>query len=114
MNKNRRRRLGRVIGSLDVLSDELPRGKIENTLSESQKEVELIADEEQDSLDALPENLVFSQRYDDMTENVSDLYDASGDLDCALSEFKDEGKKYGEVKNDVDSAIKSINKAIDR
>ena len=114
MNKNRRKRLTKVVGSLEVLSDELPRNRIKTTLSESQKEVELIADEEQDSLDALPENMCFSQRYDDMSENVSDLTDASSDLDTALSEFKDEGKQYQEVKGDVNSAVKSIQKAIDR
>lgn len=114
MNRNRRKRLTKVVGSLEVLSDELARDKVENTLSESQQEVELIADEEQDSLDALPENLAFSQRYDDMSENVSDLTDASSDLEVALSEFKDEGKQYKEVKGDVDSAMKSIQKAIDR
>lgn len=114
MNKNRRKRLTKVVGSLEVLSDELARDKVENTLSESQQEVELIADEEQESLDMLPENLAFSQRADDMTENVSDLTDASSDLEVALSEFKDEGKRYKEVKGDVNSAMKSIQKAIDR
>lgn len=114
MNRNRRKRLTKVVGSLEVLSNELPREKIETTLSKSQQEVELIADEEQDSLDSLPENLAFSQRYDDMSENVSDLTDASCDLDTALSEFKDEGKQYQEVKGDVNSAVKSIQRAIDR
>lgn len=114
MNRNKRKRLTKVVGSLEVLSDELARDKVENTLSESQQEVELIADEEQESLDMLPENLAFSQQADDMTENVNDLTDASSDLEVALSEFKDEGKQYKEVKGDVDSAMKSIQKAIDR
>lgn len=114
MNRNRRKRLTKVVGSLEVLSDELARDKVENTLSESQQEVELIADEEQESLDMLPENLTFSQQADDMTENVNDLTDASSDLEVALSEFKDEGKQYKEVKGEVDSAMKSIQKAIDR
>ena len=114
MNRNRRKRLTKVVGSLKGLSDKLARDKVENTLSESQQEVELIADEEQESLDMLPENLTFSQRADDMTENVSDLTDASSDLEVALSEFKDDGKQYKEVKGDVDSAMKSIQKAIDR
>ena len=114
MNKNRRKRLTKVVGSLEVLSDELTRDKVETTLSESQQEVELVADEEQESLDMLPENLALSQRADDMTDNVSDLYDASGDLEVALSEFKDDGKQYHEVKGDVNSAVKSIQKAIDR
>lgn len=61
--------LTKVVGSLEVLSDELARSKVETTLSVSQQEVELITDEEQDSLDALPENLAFSQRYDDMSES---------------------------------------------
>lgn len=114
MNRNRRKRLTKVVGSLEVLSDELARDKVENTLSESQQEVELIADEEQESLDMLPENLTFSQQADDMTENVNDLTDASSDLEVALSEFKDDGKQYKEVKGEVDSAMKSIQKAIDR
>ena len=114
MNKNRRKRLTRVVGSLNVLSNETERTGVETTLSESQKEVELIADEEQDALDALPENLAFSQRAEDMTDNVSDLYDASADLETALSEYKDEHKEYCEVKGDVDSAVKSIKQAIDR
>lgn len=114
MNRNRRKRLTKVVGSLEKLSDELPRKKIETTLSESQSEVEVIADEEQDALDALPENLALSQRADDMSDNVSDLYDASSDLDTALAEYKDEQKMYREVKGDVNSAVKSIQKAINR
>jgi chromosome segregation ATPase len=114
MNKNRRKRLTKVVGSLEKLSDEQPRQKIETTLSDSQNEVEVIADEEQDALDALPENLAPSQRADDMGENVNDLYDASADLETALSEYKDEHKEYREVKGDVNSAVKSIQKAINR
>jgi len=114
MNRNRRKRLTRVVGSLESLSDELPRQKIETTLSESQTEVEVIADEEQGALDAMPENLAFSQRADDMNDNVSDLYDASSDLESALSEYKDEHKEYGEVSSDVSSAINSIQSAINR
>lgn len=114
MNRNRRKRLTRIIGSLEPLSDETPRKKVEDTLSDSQQEVEIIADEEQDCLDTFPENMTFSQRYDDMSENVSDLWDASSDLESALSEFKDEGKMYSEVQDDVDSAIESIQNAIDR
>lgn len=114
MNKNRRKRLTRVVGSLESLSGELPRLKIETTLSESQTEVEVIADEEQDALDALPENLAFSQQADNMNDNVSDLCDASSDLETALSEFRDEQKEYSEVEDDVGSAIDSIQNAIDR
>ncbi len=114
MNKNRRKRLVRVVDSLSLLSDDLEREKIEATLSDSQQEVELIADEEQECLDALPENMAFSQRYEDMSDNVSDLYDASSDLDSALSEFKDEGKPYSDVEEDVGSAIESIESAIER
>ena len=114
MNKNRRKRLVRIVDSLGNLSEDLEREEIETTLAESQQEVEMIADEEQECLDALPENMAFSQRYDDMSENVSDLYDASSDLDSALSDFKDEGKPYSDVEEDVDSAIESIESAIDR
>lgn len=73
MNKNRRKRLNRIVDSLEGLSDELQREEIESTLSDSQQEVEMIADEEQEALDMMPENLAFSQRYEDMSDNVSDL-----------------------------------------
>lgn len=114
MNKNRRKRLTKVVVSLGKLSDELPRQKIETTLSDSQNEVEVIADEEQDALDALPENLALSQRADDMSDNISDLCDASADIETAYSEFKEQQKEYHEVRGDVNSAVKSIQKAIDR
>ena len=114
MNKNRRKRLGKVVASLEGLSNKVERSNIGTTLDQSQKEVELIADEEQEVLDNMPENLQSSQRYEDIENNVDDLQDASAELEIAVDEFQAPTSVYNDIEVNVTSAIKSINKAIVR
>ncbi len=115
MNKSRRKRLTSVVNSLEELSEDTERVKVETTLQESQEEVELIADEEQEAIDMLPENLQFSQRADDMNDNVFDLQDASAELETALAEYQENDRTtFNDIEDSVNSAVGSINNAIDR
>ncbi len=115
MNKNRRNRLRKVIQTLEQLSEETERKTMETTLDESQQEVELVADEEQEALDCMPENLQFSQRYSDISDNVDDLQDASAELEIALSEYQEkENPTFEDVEENINDAVQYMNNAIDR
>ena len=46
-------------------------------------------DEEQEALDNLPENLQFSKRADDLTDNIDQLEYAIGNLEDALNDIED-------------------------
>lgn len=113
MNKNRRKRLLSVVDSLEGLSEETAKEEMEDVLQTSQEEVEQIADEEQEALDSLPENMQFSQRAEDMTDNISDLQDASAELETALEEYQ-ENADFDDIEDNVSSAVESINNAIER
>ncbi len=65
MNKTRREWIENVISRLSELQDELDN----------------IASDEQDAFDNLPEGIQYSERGDAMTENVSDLEQASSDIE---------------------------------
>lgn len=64
MNYQRRKRLTEVVNQLTEIMDEL----------------ENISNEEQEALDNLPENLMYSNRADEMNDNVIDIDSAKDDI----------------------------------
>lgn len=84
-------------------------------LNDAMKNVELIMDEEEASLDARPENLMWSTITSNMQDNISDLSDANCDLECALEDCKKMQEfDYSVIKNDICKVVHAINQAIYR
>lgn len=92
MNKSRRARLDQASGYLSTAKDAIV-GACEEAkanLSMAKGIVEEVRDEEQDSLDNIPENLQGSERYSAMEDAISDLEqaisaieEADGSIDSA-------------------------------
>ena len=73
MNKNRRKRLEKVL----------------NTLQDAMSELEYIKDEEQEAYDNLPESLQESEKGETMQEYVDDIDYVISDLDSVMSSLED-------------------------
>ena len=56
-------------------------------LSMSQDIIDSIADEEQDAMDNVPENLQYTERYEDMSDCVDDLESISNDIGEVLDKI---------------------------
>ena len=67
MNKERRKKIDDVIQKINIF---------QNTLEELQEMIEEIRDEEQESLDNIPENLQGSERYEAVENSLYNLEDA--------------------------------------
>lgn len=72
MNKARRQTLNKIIGAL----------------TEQAELLSAAAEEEEDYMDNMPENLQGSQRYEDAEENVADLKSASDYLNDAIESIQ--------------------------
>ena len=88
---------------------------IKEKLKEASDTIEQELDAEQDSLDNLPENLQWSQRADDYSDNIDCLMAASCFMEniVEIYETKDDSA-YKEAKGDIESVIKNLTEAIDR
>lgn len=73
MNKARRKRLEKVL----------------NTLQDAMSELEYIKDEEQEAYDNLPESLQESEKGETMQEYVDDIDSVISDLDSVISDLED-------------------------
>lgn len=67
MNNERRKKIDDVIQKINIF---------QNTLEELQEMIEEIRDEEQESLDNIPENLQGSERYEAVENSLYNLEDA--------------------------------------
>ena len=67
MNNERRKKIDDVIQKINIF---------QNTLEELQEIIEEIRDEEQESLDNIPENLQGSERYEAVENSLYNLEDA--------------------------------------
>lgn len=54
--------------------------------------IERVADQEQDALDNIPENLQYSSRYEQMEDAISTMEDICADLESAVSRLETVGK----------------------
>ena len=110
MNRTQRQDLKRMAVYLTELShkEDVTLEKLQSTASESAGEVEMMADEEQDKLDNMPENLAFSSRADDYQDNIDALYDIMSALgDVEMSDTLEEARK------DIASAVGMIYNLVD-
>lgn len=73
MNKTRLKRLQELVSNLEDLRDEL----------------QLIQQEEQECYDNAPENLQYSERYEQMETNADNLENACDELDSTIGNIQD-------------------------
>lgn len=73
MNKSRRKELGEIIDKLIEIKERL----------------EIIAEEERDAYDNLPENLLYSERGEAMSENADDIERASDDVEDIIDNINE-------------------------
>lgn len=115
MNKQRRNVLHAVLDSLAILSNPIEKTEAITILQKAQSDVQKCADEEEEALDNRPESLQWSAVNDAMTENVSDLNDASGELEVLIDTCQSADRfSYKSVKDDVIKTVNTIKQAIHR
>lgn len=112
MNKDRRRRLALILEALLKMKAAIISGEQDvEKVRELADEAELIADEEQEALDSLPENLQFSERADNMNDNVTDIYDISANITDIADALEDPDDEVTE--DEFDDAYSEIEGLID-
>ena len=116
MNGKRRKVLHKVLDGLERLRDPIMDTMTAlDILRESKSKVETIMDEEEDSINARPENLIWSTVTANMQDNLSDLTDAHGDLECAIADCeKMRGFDYSIIETDICNIVYAINLTIYR
>lgn len=115
MNRQRRSVLHAVLDGLERLRDPVEKAEALKILQQAQFDVQKCADEEEEALDNRPESFQFSAANDAMTDNVSDLNDASGDLEVLIDKCQSVDKfSYQSVKNDVIKIVNTIKQTIHR
>ncbi|MCM1296163.1 MAG: hypothetical protein NC311_11535 [Muribaculaceae bacterium] len=115
MNKKRRNALHAVLDALSGLRKTVDRDEALAIIRTAKDSTEECADEEQDALDARPESLQWSTANEDMGENISDLWEAAGNLDAVLEDCeKMETYDYQKIEKDVIETVNLIRQAIHR
>ena len=115
MNKKRRNVLHAALDDLARLRDPIEKNEVMAILKKVQVNVDKCMNEEEDALDSLPDSFRWSTRYDEMSENVSDLCDASGELDTIIETCQQAGVfQYDSIKEDTIKTVNLIKRAIDR
>lgn len=115
MNNQRRKSLRKVISLMRSLKEAENDDALLEKLREASEIVESEMDAEQDNLDSLPENLQFSQRADDYSDNVDNLSDALVDIQLVVESYETGGERaYIESKKEIDSVISNLTEAIER
>lgn len=112
MNKDRRRRLALILEALLKMKAAIISGEQDvEKVRELADEAESIADEEQEALDSLPENLQFSERADNMNDNVTDIYDISASISGIAEALED--PEDGVSEEEFDETYSEIEGLID-
>lgn len=115
MNKRRRKTLNDVLDSLERLREQISNDTAIEVLIQAQKDVQLCCDEEEMALDNRPESLMWTTASDDMTENISDLCEASGELEVLIEECRQrDDYSYEYVKNSIIEIVNLIKQSIHR
>lgn len=115
MNRQRRSVLHAVLDGLARLRDPVDKAEALKILQKAQSDVQKCADEEEEALDNRPESFQWSAANDAMTDNVSDLTDASGDLEVLIENCQSADKfSYQSVKSDVIKIVNTIKQTIHR
>lgn len=115
MNKQRRKILHTVLDGLGRLRDPVPKTEAIQILQKAQSDVERCADEEEEALENRPESLQWSAANDVMTENVSDLMEASTDLEVLIDQCQSAKEfSYDSVKDGIIKIVNQIKQTIHR
>lgn len=115
MNKQRRNVLHAVLDGLEKLRDPVEKAEVLTILQKAQSDVQRCADEEEEALDNRPESFQWTAVNDAMTDNVSDLNEASGDLEVLIDQCQSAEKfSYKSVKSDVIKIVNTIKQTIHR
>ena len=115
MNRSRRNVLHAVLDGLAKLRDPVEKEDAIVILRKAQSNVQKCADEEEYALDNRPEAFQFSALNDSMTENISDLNDASAELELLIDQCQSADKfSYNSVKDDVGKIVNMIKGTIHR
>lgn len=115
MNKQRRNVLHAVLDGLARLRDPVQKDEAINILQKAQVDVQKCADEEEEALDNRPEAFQWSAGNDAMTDNISDLTDASGELEVLIDDCQNaDDFVYESVKGSVVKTVNKIKQAIHR
>lgn len=115
MNKKRRNVLHAALDDLARLRDPIEKEEVIAILKKVRVNVDKCMNEEEDAVDSLPDSFRWSTRYDDMTENVSDLCEASGELDTIIETCQQAGVfQYDSIKEDIIKTVNLIKRAIDK
>lgn len=114
MNKSRRKDLSEVLKIITSLKDKELTSETLQSLQNAAKTLEEVTDDEQMSLDNLPENLTWSARADMFNDNLDNLLDAQSDLELVVEAYKKALNTYESVKEEVASVIRNCTEAIER
>lgn len=116
MNKKRRYVLQVVIDNLERLRYQINKEEAQQIIQDSIDKIQMCADDEEEAYDNLPESLQYAALGENLSDNVSDLEDAVGDLECVQAVYEDTAGQvsYDAIKSDMISAVNSITEAINR
>lgn len=108
MNKYQRQELSNIVDCLqNIIDDPQSYENWSEDISGYASDVEIMADEEQEKYDNLPENLQWSSRADEYQDNVSALQDAQYALESAA-----ECESIEDAEDDINEAISKIEELI--
>lgn len=115
MNSKRRRKLNEALDALMKLRGTSDFKECLELLRLALQLVEECIDEEEEALDNRPESMRWSSGNEEMEENISDLSDATGNLEGILADCEDDGKfSYEEAKDDIVETVNLIKQTINR
>lgn len=115
MNNHRRKSLRKVIHLMRSLEKAGNDDSIRERLREACDIVEQEVDAEQDCLENVPENLQFSQRAEEYSDNVNNLYDAYVDIQSVVEAYEtNDDNAYSECRKDIEGVISNLQEAVDR
>ena len=116
MDERRRKVLHKVLDALAELKEQtMDKKTAMSILNDALDKVEKCMDEEDACIDARPENLMWSTVTINMQDNLADLTNAYGDLECAAEDCKKmDSFNYATIQRDICDVVHSINSAIYR
>ena len=115
MNKQRRKDLENITKCLLGILKLTDKKEVINIIEQVISDLDLAKDEEEMAKDSLPDNFFLTERYEDMENNVNDLYSAIASVEDILDDVKSL-RKYdvSVVKEQVDKVVEDIKTVIKR
>lgn len=115
MNKRRRIALNKALDLIEELNAAISKDEVMRILQAALKLIEQCEDEEQMALDNRPESLMWSATTEAMTDNVSDLSEAAGDIEVLLEQCQNmDSYDYKDIQEDVIKIVNTIKQTIHR